>query len=121
MGKGLGTSSSNEVINPEEQEVAPGNQNLRAAYPKDKLESKFFSSLECCHCCTVILKQCSNSMVGIWNNQRCGVTLLRKILKSNGFYPEIHREYIPPLLPLLTWFTAPYFPYDHCNQEFTYF
>lgn len=42
MGKGLGKSSSNKVINQEEQEVAPGNQNLRAAYPKYKLESKFF-------------------------------------------------------------------------------
>ena len=96
MGKGLGKSSSNKVINQEEQEVAPGNQNLRAAYPKHKLESKFFfPTLECCHCCTVILKQCSNSMVGIWNNQCCGVTLLRKILKSNGCYPFFKTVYSP--------------------------
>ena len=42
MGKGLGKSSANKVINQEEQEVAPGNQNVRADYRKDKLESKFF-------------------------------------------------------------------------------
>ena len=96
MGKDPSKLCSNKVINQEEQEVAPGNQNVRAAYPKDKLESKFFSSLECCQCFTVIVKQCSNSMVGIWNNQCCGVMLLRKSLKSNGCYPEIQQGYKSP-------------------------
>ena len=46
MGKGLDKSSSDKIINWEEQEVAPGKRNARSARPKDKLEFKFFSSLE---------------------------------------------------------------------------
>ena len=45
MGKGTpGKSSANIIINWDEQEVAFGKQNLRAANPKDKLELKFLSS-----------------------------------------------------------------------------
>ena len=42
MGKGLDKSSSDKIINWEEQEVAPGKRNARSARPKDKLEFKFF-------------------------------------------------------------------------------
>ena len=46
MGKSLDKSSSNKIINWEDQGVAPGKRNARSARPKDKLEFKFFSSLE---------------------------------------------------------------------------
>ena len=36
--KGTGKSSSNKIINQDKQEVALGEQNVRAACPKDKLE-----------------------------------------------------------------------------------
>ena len=43
MVKGLVNSSSNKIIISDEQEVAPGTQNVRAACPNlDKLEFKFF-------------------------------------------------------------------------------
>ena len=42
MGKDLGKSSSNKIINWDDQEVALGKQNVRAACPKDKLEFKIF-------------------------------------------------------------------------------
>ena len=45
MGKGLGKSSSNKIIYWDEQEVALGKQNKRAACPKDKLEFTFFQTL----------------------------------------------------------------------------
>ena len=46
MSKDLGMSSSNKIINEDDQEVAFGKWNVRAACPKDKLEFKvfFFSS-----------------------------------------------------------------------------
>ena len=44
MGKGLSKSSSNKIINYNKQEVVPGKQNVEAAWPKDKLEFKFFAS-----------------------------------------------------------------------------
>ena len=44
MSKGPGKSSSHKIINQDQQEVASGKQNMRAAYQKDKLEIKFFSS-----------------------------------------------------------------------------
>ena len=46
MSKDLGMSSSNKIINEDDQEVAFGKRNVRAACPKDKLEFKvfFFSS-----------------------------------------------------------------------------
>ena len=44
MGKGLEKSSSNKIINWDEQKVALGKQNSRSARPKDKLEFKFFAS-----------------------------------------------------------------------------
>ena len=46
MGNALDKSSSDKIINWEEQEVALGKRNARSAWPKDKLEFKFFSSLE---------------------------------------------------------------------------
>ena len=49
MGKGLSKSSSNEIINKDEQEVAPGKQNMRAACSKDKREFQFFLSPEYVH------------------------------------------------------------------------
>ena len=42
MGNALGKSSSNKIINWEEQEVALGKWNARSARPKDKLEFKVF-------------------------------------------------------------------------------
>ena len=44
MGKGPDNSTSNKIINFDEQRVALGKQNVKAAYPKDKLEFKFFLS-----------------------------------------------------------------------------
>ena len=46
MGNALGKSSSNKIINWEEQEVALGKWNARSARPKDKLEFKFFATPE---------------------------------------------------------------------------
>ena len=46
MGNGLGKPSSKEIIKQEEQEVHSSKQNLRAAYPKDKLEIKRFFFFE---------------------------------------------------------------------------
>ena len=47
MGKDLGKSSCNKIINWDDQEVALGKRNVRAACPKDKLEFKilFFQAL----------------------------------------------------------------------------
>ena len=42
MSKGSGKSTSNKIINQDQQEVASGKQNMRAACQKDKLEIKFF-------------------------------------------------------------------------------
>ena len=42
-GQGSEQVTSNKVINKDEQEVAPGKQDGRAAWPKDKLQFKFFS------------------------------------------------------------------------------
>ena len=44
MSKGPGKSSStcNKIINQEEQEVAPSEENVRATSSKDNLEFKFF-------------------------------------------------------------------------------
>ena len=42
MGKAPSKSSSNKIINLDEQEMAVGKQNKRAACPKDKLEFTFF-------------------------------------------------------------------------------
>ena len=47
MGKAPSKSSSNEIINLDEQEMAPGKQNKRAACPKEKLEFTFFQALLC--------------------------------------------------------------------------
>ena len=44
MGKRQSQSSSNKIINEDQQEVALGKQNMTAACPKDKLEFKSFSS-----------------------------------------------------------------------------
>ena len=37
MSKGSGKSTSNKIINQDQQEVASGKQNMRAACQKDKL------------------------------------------------------------------------------------
>ena len=42
MSKGSGKSTSNKIINQDQQEVASGKQNMIAACQKDKLEIKFF-------------------------------------------------------------------------------
>ena len=42
MSKGPGKSSSNKIFNQDQQELASGKQNMRAACQKDKLEIKFF-------------------------------------------------------------------------------
>ena len=44
MSKGPGKSSSNKIFNQDQQELASGKQNMRAACQKDKLEIKFFFS-----------------------------------------------------------------------------
>ena len=41
MSKGPGKSSSNKIFNQDQQELASGKQNMRAACQKDKLEIKF--------------------------------------------------------------------------------
>ena len=46
MGKGLGKSPINYIINKDKQEVVSGKQNVRAACPKDKLEFKIFLALQ---------------------------------------------------------------------------
>ena len=50
MGKGPGKSSSHWIIKYEEQEVAPGTQSVRAAYPKDKLQFKLLFKLLSWYC-----------------------------------------------------------------------
>ena len=50
MGKGLDKSSSDKIINWENQGVAPGKRNARSARPKDKLKLKFFSSPDAASC-----------------------------------------------------------------------
>ena len=42
MGKGPGTSFSNQIINKDKQEVALGKQNVRPACLKDELKFTFF-------------------------------------------------------------------------------
>ena len=42
MSKGSGKSTSNKIINQDQQEVASGKQNMRAACQKDNMEIKFF-------------------------------------------------------------------------------
>ena len=42
MGKGLGKSSSNKVINQEEQEVAPGNKKFESCLPKGQAGIQVF-------------------------------------------------------------------------------
>ena len=42
MSKGPGKSSSSKIFNQDQQELASGKQNMRAACQKDKLEIKFF-------------------------------------------------------------------------------
>ena len=42
MDRGPGKSSFNEIISQDSQELAAGQQNVRAAYPKDKLEFNVF-------------------------------------------------------------------------------
>ena len=46
MGKGSGKSSSNKIINEDEQQVAPCKKNVRVAYLKDKLKFKVLSTPE---------------------------------------------------------------------------
>ena len=47
MGKGLGKSSSNKVINQEEQEVAPGNKKFESCLPKGQAGIQvFFRALD---------------------------------------------------------------------------
>ena len=45
MSKGSGKSTSNKIINQDQQEVASGKQNMRAACQKDNMEIKFFRAL----------------------------------------------------------------------------
>ena len=44
MGKGLGKSSNTKITSYNKQEMVPDKQNVRAAYSKDKLDFKIFSS-----------------------------------------------------------------------------
>ena len=45
MSKGSGKSTSNKIINQDQQEVASGKQNMRAACQKGKLEFKLLWAL----------------------------------------------------------------------------
>ena len=45
MSKDSGKSTSNKIINQDQQEVASGKQNMRAACQKDNMEIKFFRAL----------------------------------------------------------------------------
>lgn len=44
MGKGLGKSSNAKITSCDKQEMVSDKQNVRAAYPTDKLDFKIFSS-----------------------------------------------------------------------------
>ena len=44
MGKGQASQPFTKSLNKDEQEVVSGKQNVKAAYPKDKLDYKLFSS-----------------------------------------------------------------------------
>lgn len=67
---------SNKKINFDEQEVAPGKQNVRAACPKDKMESRFFSRSSVVQQAISLENEelISHSVNSVYSNLNCNVT-----------------------------------------------